>query len=79
MVREVVKVKKFFPTLTTSLRIRNELIESEYMLITWQIWHLTDPLIEGIEHFNFSVAAHCRIATRSSRSCHDCPYNEVFH
>ena len=77
MVREVVKVKNFFPTLTTSLRIRNELIESEYMFITWQIWHLTEPLIEGIENIN-GITGFRRIIF-SNVTGHDCPYNEVFH
>ena len=46
------------------------------MFITWQIWHLTEPLIEGIENIN-GITGFRRIIF-SNVTGHDCPYNEVF-
>ena len=43
---------------------------SQYAII-WQIWHLTNSLVEWIENFNYF-----RVEIKSW-SCQDCSYNEV--
>ena len=47
-------------------------MESDKLIITWQIWHLTEPLIDWIENCNFSVTVVCG-------TYYNCSYNEIFH